>query len=47
MGIKEIIQDKREEILCIAAKHGVRRVRLFGSVARGEAGLVVEAALFV
>ena len=38
MGIKEIIQNKREEILRIAVKHGVRRIRVFGSVARGEAG---------
>ena len=38
MGINEIIQRKRGEILRIAAKHGVRRIRLFGSVARGDAG---------
>ena len=38
MGINEIIQTKRGEILRIAAKHGVHRIRLFGSVARGDAG---------
>ncbi len=38
MGIKEIIQGKRDEILRVAAKHGVRRIRVFGSVARGDAG---------
>ncbi len=38
MGIAELIHDKREEILRIAAKHGARRIRIFGSVARGEAG---------
>ena len=38
MGIAELIHDKREEILRIAAKHGAQRIRLFGSVARGEAG---------
>ena len=37
MGIAEIIQDKRDDILRIAAKHGVKAIRLFGSVARGEA----------
>ncbi len=37
MGIDELKQ-KREEILRIAAKHGVKAVRVFGSVARGEAG---------
>ena len=38
MGIAELIHDKREEILRIAAKHGAQRIRIFGSVARGEAG---------
>ena len=28
---------KRQEILAIAARHGARNVRVFGSVARGEA----------
>ena len=30
------LQSKRHEILRIAAGHGARNVRLFGSVARGE-----------
>lgn len=30
------LQQKRNEILRIAARHGARNVRLFGSVARGE-----------
>jgi hypothetical protein len=30
------LQDKRLEILRIAASHGARNVRLFGSNARGE-----------
>src|SRR5260370_14120003 len=33
----ELIGDKRDEILRIAAKHGARNIRVFGSVARGEA----------
>jgi predicted nucleotidyltransferase len=37
MDIDEILKDKREEILRIAAKHGAYNVRIFGSVARGEA----------
>jgi uncharacterized protein len=37
MGIAELLQGKREEILAIAARHGARNVRVFGSVARGEA----------
>ena len=37
MGIDEILGPKREQILEIAAKHGVTSIRVFGSVARGEA----------
>ncbi|GBE91214.1 nucleotidyltransferase family protein [Nostoc cycadae] len=37
MGIDEILQAYREEILQIAAKYGAYNVRVFGSVARGEA----------
>lgn len=38
MGISEVIRDKRESILQLAKRHGVRRIQIFGSVARGEAG---------
>ena len=37
MGVKELLQSKRDEILRIAAMHGAHNVRVFGSVARGEA----------
>lgn len=37
MGINELLKEKRGEILRIAARHGARNVRVFGSVARGEA----------
>ena len=37
MNVRELLESKREEILRIAAKHGARNVRIFGSVARGEA----------
>ena len=33
----QLIRAKREEILKLASKHGARNVRVFGSVARGEA----------
>jgi len=36
MKLKEILQEKREEFLRIAAKHGAYNLRVFGSVARGE-----------
>jgi uncharacterized protein len=32
-----MLREKRQEILEIAAKHGAYNVRIFGSVARGEA----------
>ncbi|MEW6352567.1 MAG: nucleotidyltransferase family protein [Thermodesulfobacteriota bacterium] len=37
MAIDELVREKREEILRLAAKYGARNVRVFGSVARGEA----------
>jgi uncharacterized protein len=33
-----LIKEKREEILKIGLRHGAKNIRLFGSVARGEAG---------
>jgi predicted nucleotidyltransferase len=37
MALDELLKEKREAILCICAKHGAHNVRVFGSVARGEA----------
>jgi predicted nucleotidyltransferase len=37
MNSRDLLQEKREGILQIAAKHGARNVRLFGSAVRGEA----------
>lgn len=37
MGIVELLQEKREDILRIATQYGALNVRVFGSVARGEA----------
>jgi uncharacterized protein len=37
MDIDEGVKAKREDILRIAAKYGVRNVRVFGSRARGDA----------
>ena len=34
----DAVRDKREEILRIVASHGARNARVFGSLARGEAG---------
>lgn len=38
MEIEQLLKEKREEILKIALRHGATNIRLFGSVARGEAG---------
>ncbi len=38
MGIDEILKGNGDEILRIASNHGARNVRVFGSLARGEAG---------
>jgi uncharacterized protein len=37
MDVNELLKEKREAILQIAARHGAHNVRVFGSVARGEA----------
>ncbi len=38
MGTDEILKSKRTEILSLAAKRGIKNLRVFGSVARGQAG---------
>jgi predicted nucleotidyltransferase len=38
MDIASLLKEKREEILQIAGRYGARNVRVFGSVARGDAG---------
>lgn len=38
MTATDVLRARREEILRIAERHGARDVRVFGSVARGEAG---------
>jgi predicted nucleotidyltransferase len=37
MSIRQLLRSKRTKILQIAARHGARRVRVFGSVVRGTA----------
>jgi hypothetical protein len=34
---EQLLQSRRKEIMQIAARHGAYNVRVFGSVARGEA----------
>lgn len=47
MNISQIVKAKRDEIVRLAAQHGARRVRLIGSVARGEAGPLSDVDLLV
>lgn len=37
MALNDLLQNKRDAILGIAARHGARNIRVFGSVARGDA----------
>lgn len=37
MSLNELLQEKREDILRIATRRGASNVRIFGSIARGEA----------
>ncbi|MBE3099867.1 MAG: nucleotidyltransferase family protein [Planctomycetes bacterium] len=37
-NIPMLLRAKREDILRLAASHGARNIRIFGSVARGDAG---------
>ncbi|MCX5757651.1 MAG: nucleotidyltransferase family protein [Candidatus Hydrogenedentes bacterium] len=36
MTVEEILRNRREEIVRIAARHGATNVRVFGSAARGD-----------
>jgi predicted nucleotidyltransferase len=38
MGALERLRARKDEVIQAAARHGAREVRVFGSVARGEAG---------
>ena len=47
MITKEDIRNRREEITSLAARHGAHNVRVFGSVARGDATEVSDLDLLV
>lgn len=38
MNVEKLLEEKREAVLALAAKHGALRPRIFGSTARGEVG---------
>ncbi len=37
MTVEELLRQKRDDVRRIAEKHGASNIRVFGSVARGEA----------
>jgi len=37
MRVDELLRERRDKILEVAARHGARNLRVFGSAARGEA----------
>jgi len=41
------VKSRRDEILSVARRHGVTRVRVFGSMARGDAGPASDLDLLV
>lgn len=47
LDIQQLLATKREAILALAARHGARNVRIFGSVARGEPTLQSDVDLLV
>jgi len=47
MSVQDLLKEKREEILRIAAAHGACNVRVFGSVARGDADETSDVDLLV
>ena len=43
----DLVKSRRDEILSVARRHGVTRVRVFGSMARGDAGPTSDIDLLV
>lgn len=37
MNLRDMLEMRRDEIIKVATMHGARNIRVFGSVARGEA----------
>jgi uncharacterized protein len=38
MDIAKLLKERREAVVALAARHGARNPRIFGSAARGETG---------
>ena len=47
MGRMELLKEKRDSVIALAARHGAKNLRVFGSVSRGDAGLASDIDLLV
>ena len=47
MGIKELLESRRNEILDLAGRYGARNIRVSGSAVRGEGGAASNVDLLV
>lgn len=47
MGLEDRLSTNRAAILALAGQHGARNVRVFGSIARGEAETTADIDLLV
>lgn len=47
MSLETLLRNHRAAVIEIAARHGARNVRVFGSVARGDAGPASDIDLLV
>ena len=47
MNTADLLRAKRDSIIQVAAQHGAHNLRVFGSVARGEAGPTSDIDLLV
>jgi uncharacterized protein len=47
MDIAKLLKERREAVVALAARHGARNPRIFGSAARGETGLESDIDLLV
>ncbi len=46
-SVFDSLQSKRDEVLRLATLHGARNLRVFGSIARGDAGATSDVDLLV
>ena len=46
-SVFDSLQSKRDEVLRLATLHGARNLRVFGSIARGDAGAMSDVDLLV